>query len=629
METETAPLEASSPQCHPNPDTPPKLSLFDDPDADIVIQSCDLREFRVLKLDVIRNSPVLGDLIQSATIDSSGSSTSTHAEGLPCVQLPENRGILSSLLSFILPVPPILPPTAEKIMKLLSVAQKYQMTRALAHIRGAVASQDPPFIRPETAFHIFSLAQKYGLGQEVVRAARIALTFPMTIEDLEDKLDTIHGAHLHILWKYHQSIRISMRSDLTEFRTSGAHGTLVGLTCQTGTSAVNGTIPGWVDDYIASIGEDPALCDLTEFHMCLTRHAQYRCTACGGMPIKMIRNFWKALTAVVRNNMINGEQDLLLLGEETDSQSHTNTTRSATPSLEYLDPPHADLMVQSSDLVNFRVNKVVLSMSSPFFADMFSLPQPSENEVVDGLPVVQLPEDAEILSGLLTVLYPVPSAVPGSYGKALQLLAASQKYDMAGVQDAIRTEIGSWGPIVLTGTEAFRAFAISSGAKLLPEMETFARHTLDFPMTLEYLSDELPLFEGWALRDLVRYRKRCRDSLATTFDSFLDSNVTPSKIWVVCTADSIKSYPRREVQVFPQWLSNLLSKHRGKLQETFTSPFPSPSNIRGEYLAALNAHISSQDCIPCMRIHTLKGEKFLEELEDKLTMALDKESVIT
>ncbi|KAH9024476.1 hypothetical protein EDB83DRAFT_2177333, partial [Lactarius deliciosus] len=181
----------------------------------------------------------------------------------------------------------------------------------------------------------------------------------------------------------------------------------------------------------------------------------------------------------------------------------------------YLDLPHADVMVQSSDLVNFRVNKDVLSVSSPFFADMFSLPQPSENEVVDGLPVVQLPEDAEILSSLLTVLYPVPSAVPRDYGKALQLLAASQKYDMAGVQDAIRTEIGSWGPIVLMGTEAFRAFAILSGAKLLPEMETFARHTLDFPMTLEYLSDELPLFEGWALRDLVRYRKRCRDALVS------------------------------------------------------------------------------------------------------------------
>ena len=286
-------------------------------------------------------------------------------------------------------------------------------------------------------------------------------------------------------------------------------------------------------------------------------------------------------------------------------------------------------MVQSSDLVNFRVNKVVLSVSSPFFADMFALPQPPDNEVIDGLPVVRLSEEAETLNSLLTMLYPIPYVVPDGYDKALQLLAASQKYDMGGVQYSIRTEIESWRPIALTGTEAFRAFAISSGAKLLPEMETSARHTLNFPMTLEYLSDELPLFEGWALRDLVRYRKRCRDRFITTLDSFLDSNVTPSNIWVVCTADTIKSYPRREVQVFPQWLYNLLSKHRKKLQETFTDPFPNPSSIRGEYLAALDTHIRSQDCIPCMRVHTLKGETFCEELENQLTQALDKVSTLS
>ncbi len=195
-------------------------------------------------------------------------------------------------------------------------------------------------------------------------------------------------------------------------------------------------------------------------------------------------------------------------------------------------------MVQSSDLVNFRVNKVVLSVSSPFFADMFSLPQPSENEVVDGLPVMRLSEDAEILDSLLTTLYPVPSVVPDSYDKAVELLAACQKYDMAGAQSSIRTEIKSWGPVVLTGMVAYRAYAISSNAKLLPETETFARHTLDFPMTLEYLSDELPLFAGWALRDLARYRKRCRDALVSTLQSFLDSaalsTIEPmTQIWVI------------------------------------------------------------------------------------------------
>ena len=165
---------------------------------------------------------MLRELIQASTVDSSDSSASAGAGGLPCVQLSENGDILSNLLSFILPISPILPPTTEKIMELLSVAQKYEMNHALAHIRGAIALQDPPFICPENAFHIFSLAQRYGLCQEVVRAARMALTFPMTIEDLEDKFDSMPGTHLHILWKYYQKVRISLGSDLMAFKTNGA-----------------------------------------------------------------------------------------------------------------------------------------------------------------------------------------------------------------------------------------------------------------------------------------------------------------------------------------------------------------------------------------------------------------------
>ncbi len=265
-------------------------------------------------------------------------------------------------------------------------------------------------------------------------------------------------------------------------------------------------------------------------------------------------------------------------------------------------------------------------MSSPFFADMFSLPQPSDNEVIDGLPVVRLSEDAEILNSLFKMLYPIPSVVPDTYDKALELLAVSHKYDMASVQCSIRTEIKSWGPVVLTGTVAYRAYAISSSAKLLPEMETSARHTLDFLMTLEYLSDELSLFEGWALRDLIRYRKRCQGGLVSTLQTFLDSDAAPSNIWVVCTADSLKSYPYSAREVFPRWLQDFFSQHIQKLQETFTNPLLKPSSIRGAYLAALVTHVNSQNCLPCMKVHALKGEAFCEELERRLRQALDKVS---
>jgi len=196
---------------------------------------------------------------------------------------------------------------------------------------------------------------------------------------------------------------------------------------------------------------------------------------------------------------------------------------------------------------------------------------------------------------------------------------------MAGVLSSIRTEIENWGPIKLTGIESFRAYAISSGTKLIPETEASARLTLDFPLTLEHLSDELPLFEGWALRDLVRYRKRCRDSLVSTLRSFLDSSVTPSSIWVVCNIAGPKLF-YSTLQI-PNWLRDLFSQHITKMEETFTNALLNPSSIRGEYLAALQAHISLSSCWPCARLYTLNGETYCEELTGKLAQALDKESV--
>jgi BTB/POZ domain len=96
---------------------------------------------------------------------------------------------------------------------------------------------------------------------------------------------------------------------------------------------------------------------------------------------------------------------------------------SATSSLEPFDVPDANIIIRSSDNVNFRVHKSLLVMTSSFFKDLFSLPQPSDGEVVDGLPVVRLPECSELLNSLFSVLYPVRTLMPSSYEKVLYPLA--------------------------------------------------------------------------------------------------------------------------------------------------------------------------------------------------------------
>ena len=273
--------------------------------ADIVLRSHDSHHFWVPKSYIIDSSPVLKELIRKTLeIPNGAGGGASH----PLVQLPESGAILHSLLTFIFPVTSLAPSTTEDAMELLSVAQKYQMVSVLAHIRDRIARQNPPSTKPDSAVHIYSLAQKYGLREEALQAAQIILKYQMDIADLEDKLDMMPGPYLYELWKFYQNSRAILASDLMEFRTSssGVSHVLEGLRCSTSGSS---QIPRWLDDYIKSIGDAPRLFDFVEFNMALARHM--RCghgCSCESIPNQTIRNVWEALTTVVHSSFekVNG-----------------------------------------------------------------------------------------------------------------------------------------------------------------------------------------------------------------------------------------------------------------------------------------------------------------------------------
>ena len=305
------------------------------------------------------------------------------------------------------------------------------------------------------------------------------------------------------------------------------------------------------------------------------------------------------------------ESALSLVQGREYSQAKVN---SITPPPEPLDilVPDASLIIRSSDLVNFRVHKSVLAMASPIFGDLLSLPQPSDSEFVDGLPVVQLSEDGELLNSLVSMLYPIRRVTPDSYDKVLYLLAACQKYDMVQVQSYIRTEVdrGSFpGPV---RTEVFRAYAIACGKGLIPEMEKAARLTLEHPMTFETLGGSLRFFDGSALRDLARFRMRCRDNLVAVC---LSSQVLPAGTSnrFYCSRCRYTSQPDN----CPQ---QLLSRNDESKKREFTNPL-TPSKIRGEYLKAFQSPVK---CKSCGSAHSINNSTPDAELESKLAQALDK-----
>ncbi|KAH8996572.1 hypothetical protein EDB83DRAFT_2475055, partial [Lactarius deliciosus] len=202
----------------PSPSTflPDLLGKSSLPRANIILRSSDSHDFLVQRLYVVDSSPVLREQIMAATCHSVGpdsceairvgGETKDTLLQVPVVPVAENRTIISSLLTFVLPVSPILPPTIEQILELLSVAEKYRMTTALIRIRDCASRRDPPIICPENALDVYCLASKYGLLKETLEAAEVTLKSPMTIEDLEDRLDTMPGVALYKLWKYRQRV---------------------------------------------------------------------------------------------------------------------------------------------------------------------------------------------------------------------------------------------------------------------------------------------------------------------------------------------------------------------------------------------------------------------------------------
>ena len=153
------------------------------------------------------------------------------------------------------------------------------------------------------------------------------------------------------------------------------------------------------------------------------------------------------------------------------STTDTAKTRSAPCPF---DRPGADIILQASDMVNFRVYSSVLILASSFFETMLSLPQASarEQDSENGIPVIPVTEDSETLEALLRICYPIDKA--DSNRSILQIektLKAAIKYDMALPITVLRKEllaavesapVQAWAAACRTGSEEVARRAAST-----------------------------------------------------------------------------------------------------------------------------------------------------------------------
>ncbi|KAI0730806.1 hypothetical protein C8Q76DRAFT_792940 [Earliella scabrosa] len=92
----------------------------------------------------------------------------------------------------------------------------------------------------------------------------------------------------------------------------------------------------------------------------------------------------------------------------------------------------ADIVLRTSDLVDFHVFSQILIAASPFFEGMFEVPQPAseQQELKDGRPIIHVSEDSSTLETLLRICYPINKPKKRTVEQIEPALRAAMKYEM-------------------------------------------------------------------------------------------------------------------------------------------------------------------------------------------------------
>ncbi|KAJ7288566.1 hypothetical protein C8J57DRAFT_1280745 [Mycena rebaudengoi] len=193
-----------------------------------------------------------------------------------------------------------------------------------------------------------------------------------------------------------------------------------------------------------------------------------------------------------------------------------SATMNASAGAPFDDPETADLVLQTSDGVNFFVYKLILSLVSPIFKDMFALPQPEPdpNATVADVahPVVPVAEDSETLERILSWCDPRASPLIGSVEDIQVLLRVADKYCMEKVTKRVGEMLAYGLPSLCPlGADSVRFYAIAIRYRLDGLAQKAAKCSLEAKWE-DLVTGDVPEYAhipALALHRLQQYRLTC------------------------------------------------------------------------------------------------------------------------
>ena len=218
----------------------------------------------------------------------------------------------------------------------------------------------------------------------------------------------------------------------------------------------------------------------------------------------------------------------------------------------HFDFPRSDIALRSCDSHNFHVSKLYIDNSSPVLQEIIrSVSSTSDktsdvahDEEPEPLPVIELPENGEILHSLLTLIFPVVPILPSTSENIMELLAVAQKYQMPSVLSHIRGAISRQHLPFFRPKTAFNLYFLARKLGLHQEAVQAAQVTLRLPMVIEDLGDKLefPNMTGAYLYELWKYHERVRTELKSGVREFRSSGLPDGVKSLVCPIPSTAGF---------------------------------------------------------------------------------------
>ena len=143
-------------------------------------------------------------------------------------------------------------------------------------------------------------------------------------------------------------------------------------------------------------------------------------------------------------------------------KSNTPTTEPAAeiPLLTDFCTDDADVIIRAAGTLDFRVHKFILSLVSPFFKDMFTLPQPP-SDTPETLPHVDVHQPPKTWENILRTIYPgIENPTIETLDDLQSLLSAARLYEMESV---IKAHKKAFKTRAFIEEDSLRLFSIACG----------------------------------------------------------------------------------------------------------------------------------------------------------------------